>query len=357
MTAAKSDTFVGTIGYMPPEQLYGKATPASDLYSLGVTILFLLSGQEPYEFKLKDLRLDYSLHVNMPYSLARLIDRMVEPNIDKRIQRAVEALKIIETGEEAKQKEKKKRKKNILRISKVDLKEADIDVWAEQRIKEQKRIIASKEEKKRAKVESEKYRKMERERKLIEWAGKTPRRVFFLEEAGKNLLKIQKISFSSIIRDVIKQGFFFSLFVSILALPFGIPIYTSIKYELTNDPEDFMDALFISGLILAVINLIYFLFKMFIRERTTYILITDQGRIIMYYRNPKKPFFVGYKEDLAIKIEDKSKGPCSLYPKTKAWSAVTFKTTKYQWDYEGFNQSDANRIRSFMQKHKIRFID
>ena len=38
------------IGYSAPEQSQGKASPASDLYSLGTTLAFLLSGQDPSEF-------------------------------------------------------------------------------------------------------------------------------------------------------------------------------------------------------------------------------------------------------------------------------------------------------------------
>jgi serine/threonine protein kinase len=41
-----SATMVGTFGYMAPEQLYGKATPQTDLYALGVTITALAAGTE-----------------------------------------------------------------------------------------------------------------------------------------------------------------------------------------------------------------------------------------------------------------------------------------------------------------------
>lgn len=34
----------GTYGYMAPEQFRGAAQPASDLYALGGTLLYLLSG-------------------------------------------------------------------------------------------------------------------------------------------------------------------------------------------------------------------------------------------------------------------------------------------------------------------------
>jgi tRNA A-37 threonylcarbamoyl transferase component Bud32 len=40
-------TLIGKQSYISPEQFRGKANPASDLYSLGATIYFLLSGQDP----------------------------------------------------------------------------------------------------------------------------------------------------------------------------------------------------------------------------------------------------------------------------------------------------------------------
>ena len=43
-------TIVGTAGYVAPEQLMGRAAPASDIYALGVTIASLLSGMAPTEF-------------------------------------------------------------------------------------------------------------------------------------------------------------------------------------------------------------------------------------------------------------------------------------------------------------------
>lgn len=38
-------TVVGTYGFMAPEQLRGAARPASDLFALGGTLLYLLSGK------------------------------------------------------------------------------------------------------------------------------------------------------------------------------------------------------------------------------------------------------------------------------------------------------------------------
>ena len=44
---AATGTMVGKQSYIAPEQLRGKATPASDIYALGCTIYFLLTGVEP----------------------------------------------------------------------------------------------------------------------------------------------------------------------------------------------------------------------------------------------------------------------------------------------------------------------
>ncbi len=40
-------TMIGKHGYVAPEQLYGKAEPVSDLYGLGATMFFVLTGLEP----------------------------------------------------------------------------------------------------------------------------------------------------------------------------------------------------------------------------------------------------------------------------------------------------------------------
>jgi serine/threonine-protein kinase len=44
---SESGTFIGTVGYSAPEQQEGKPEPASDLYGLGATIVYLLTGNEP----------------------------------------------------------------------------------------------------------------------------------------------------------------------------------------------------------------------------------------------------------------------------------------------------------------------
>jgi serine/threonine protein kinase len=43
-------TSIISLGYTPPEQMYGQALPQSDFFALGRTFVYLLTGQEPQKF-------------------------------------------------------------------------------------------------------------------------------------------------------------------------------------------------------------------------------------------------------------------------------------------------------------------
>lgn len=85
-----SPTVVGTFGYMPIEQMEGNAVPASDIYALGMSLIFLLSHREPDEFEKKGLRIQFRPHVNISGEFAKLLDRMVDPDVSKRPASAIE---------------------------------------------------------------------------------------------------------------------------------------------------------------------------------------------------------------------------------------------------------------------------
>ena len=62
-----TETAIGTISYMSPEQYRGRADERSDIYSLGATIHHLLSGKEPLPFSMEpliDIRPDISPQIN-----------------------------------------------------------------------------------------------------------------------------------------------------------------------------------------------------------------------------------------------------------------------------------------------------
>ncbi|MGB3297072.1 MAG: serine/threonine protein kinase [Phormidesmis sp.] len=50
-SSPKSSIVIGTPGFMPPEQAAGRPIPSSDLYSLGLVAIFLLTGRLPQSFE------------------------------------------------------------------------------------------------------------------------------------------------------------------------------------------------------------------------------------------------------------------------------------------------------------------
>lgn len=86
-------TIVGTYGYMSPEQFRGAATPASDMYGLGATLLFLLSGKPPSAFPVERMRTDFS-SVKMGARLEAVVDGLLEPLPEDRMA-AADALALL----------------------------------------------------------------------------------------------------------------------------------------------------------------------------------------------------------------------------------------------------------------------
>lgn len=58
-------TMVGKQSYMPPEQLRGKAVPQSDIYSLGATCYFLLTGKDPTPLEVSRITEKDNLPMNL----------------------------------------------------------------------------------------------------------------------------------------------------------------------------------------------------------------------------------------------------------------------------------------------------
>jgi serine/threonine protein kinase len=87
-------TVVGTYGYMPPEQFGGRTVPASDIYSLGATLIYLLTGTHPADLPHKDLRIQFEQAAHISPSLTRLLQVMTEPSLEKRLSTANQALAV-----------------------------------------------------------------------------------------------------------------------------------------------------------------------------------------------------------------------------------------------------------------------
>jgi hypothetical protein len=84
-------TVAGTYGYMPYEQYMGQATPASDLYALGATLLHLVTGRPPREFMTEQGRIQVPDALPGDARLRPLIARMLRPSPAERFQNARDA--------------------------------------------------------------------------------------------------------------------------------------------------------------------------------------------------------------------------------------------------------------------------
>ena len=90
-------TVVGTYGYMPPEQFGGRCVEASDLYSLGATLIFLITGLHPTEFPQKDLQIQFRQTANFSEQFADWLEWMTEPSLSQRYKSTQEAIKALES--------------------------------------------------------------------------------------------------------------------------------------------------------------------------------------------------------------------------------------------------------------------
>jgi serine/threonine protein kinase len=88
--------FVGTREYAPPEQWGQRVVPASDLYALGATLYFALTGEPPYEVADRDAVAFMKAHTHapipdlrasvpdVPKPLSQLVRRMLAKSPDER---------------------------------------------------------------------------------------------------------------------------------------------------------------------------------------------------------------------------------------------------------------------------------
>jgi serine/threonine-protein kinase len=100
--AAHGTTVIGSPPYMAPEQFEGRAVFGSDLYSVGVTMFPMLTGQLPYEMpipseldKLSTGELVSSARLKnpaIPVSIDNVILRALRADVGERYQRAEEIL-------------------------------------------------------------------------------------------------------------------------------------------------------------------------------------------------------------------------------------------------------------------------
>ena len=86
---------IGTPGYMPPEQNSGRPLYSSDIYALGKTAIYGLTGRSPTEWEEIEANdmVSWEDKTRISHELARIIRRMISPKTAERYQFAEEVLK------------------------------------------------------------------------------------------------------------------------------------------------------------------------------------------------------------------------------------------------------------------------
>jgi serine/threonine protein kinase len=92
-------TVVGTTGYAPLEQFWGRAVAASDLYALGVTLIHLLTGTPPADLPYQNSRLQFRDRVNLEPDLLDWLETMTESSVESRFSSAKSALEALQSGD------------------------------------------------------------------------------------------------------------------------------------------------------------------------------------------------------------------------------------------------------------------
>ena len=91
-------TVVGTSGYAPLEQFWGRAVEASDLYALGATLIHLLTGISPADLPHKESRIQFRDRVTVRPDLISWLEKITELPVEKRFKSAIEAKQALISG-------------------------------------------------------------------------------------------------------------------------------------------------------------------------------------------------------------------------------------------------------------------
>jgi serine/threonine protein kinase len=99
--AISNSQSVGTPGFAPPEQLANRAVYASDLYALGITCVYLLTGRAPSQFPTDPhtCELIWSDSVEISIDLREIISKMMQISLADRYQSATQVLTALENRE------------------------------------------------------------------------------------------------------------------------------------------------------------------------------------------------------------------------------------------------------------------
>lgn len=83
-------------GYVPPEQVDGRTVPASELYSLGATLIYLVTGKHPKDLPHKDGQIQFEQTTNLSPTFVGWLRQITQSSLDLRFTSAEKALQALE---------------------------------------------------------------------------------------------------------------------------------------------------------------------------------------------------------------------------------------------------------------------
>ncbi len=91
---AATTNFVGTMGFAPPEQFSLRPVYSSDIYALGVTCLFLLTGKAPLEFyyDTNTGEICWQNELNVSEHFTEILNKMLKINLRERFKSVSEVI-------------------------------------------------------------------------------------------------------------------------------------------------------------------------------------------------------------------------------------------------------------------------
>ncbi len=90
--------FIGTMGFAPPEQFALRPTYSTDIYAVGVTCLYLMTGKSPLQFDCDPLtgEIQWRDLISVSDSFGQILSRMIKISVQDRYHSAEEVLRALE---------------------------------------------------------------------------------------------------------------------------------------------------------------------------------------------------------------------------------------------------------------------
>jgi len=280
-------TIVGTFGYMAPEIIRGGGEHRSDLYSLGMTMIALLTGIEPNDFPLRRLRPDFRGRASCSEAVIEVIERLTEPIPEDRYSDAAAARSALSDA-----------------VARATLADPKASLRALVKAKEIERWRADEE-------------KRLQQAKMSQKLARRRPRVSAANNGDQLRITIEPVPFDELMGEADVP----STFAAGLIVGFAL----SVALLTAGVSSPFLWGFGIWWVLALLLNLAY----TWLRRKTWYLDISSEGHFALHPGNPRKASLIGHCRDLTLTCD--SFDPSSLlsanfeaYSSSMKFSALSY---------------------------------